>query len=346
MKALTFIGTDTGFGINNNEAYLVRDNNLLLIDCGGTVFSELFKMEQNNHFLSNKDKIEIVITHMHDDHTGSLSTLIYYCTYVLKKKVKIIAKCLNIKERLALTGLKENEYEIGEDKDIEFIKTIHTPALDCYGFILKLNNKKIVYTGDSATLEPFMPYLDKGDELYTDISFAKNDVHLYLKDNLKLLKELTKKGIDVYLMHVDNEEEIKKVIDGTDIHLASENKLYKEDIIRIVKSYDLDPERYEVISGAAMVLYGFKEWTRDIDITVSKDYYVELLSNYKCSFERVNSEGECIFFIDNMLNFGHSYYHKEHEMIEGIPVQTKENLIALKKMLNREKDKIELEMIK
>lgn len=346
MKALTFIGTDTGFGIKNNAAYIIRDNNLLLIDCGGTVFSELFRMDQNNGFLKNKDKIEVVITHMHDDHTGSLSTLIYYCVYVLKKSIKIIAKCKNLKERLLMTGLKESDFEIGEDKDIEFVKTIHTSALDCYGIVLKLKNKKVIYTGDSATLEPFISYLNKGDELYTDISFNESNVHLYLKDNLDLLKELTAKGIDVYLMHLDDERKIAKEIEDTNIHLASENKLYKEDIIRIINSYNLNPEKYLVISGAAMVLYGFKEWTRDIDISVTKDYYVELLNKYNCNFEKVNSQQECIFFIDDMINFGHSYYEEEHEMVEGIPVQTKDNLIKLKKKLNRKKDIIELELIK
>ncbi len=346
MKSLTFIGTDTGFGINNNAAYVIRDNKLLLIDCGGTVFSELFRMEQNTKFLSTRDEIEVVITHMHDDHTGSLSTLIYYCVYVLKKHVKLISKCLNLKERLFITGLTEKEFDVGEDKDIEFIKTIHTPALDCYGFILNLGNKKIVYTGDSATLNPFLPYLKEGMELYTDISFTKSSVHLYLKDNLELLNSLTKKGIDVYLMHIDNEKKIKKEIDGTDIRLASEDKIYREDIIRIVSKYDLDPKRYIIISGAAMVLYGYKEYTRDIDLSVSDDYYLELLKKYSCKLEKTNGYGECIFFIDNVLNFGKSYYSKEHTKVDGLPVQTKEDLIKLKKKLNRKKDQIELEMIK
>ncbi len=346
MKALRFIGIDTGFGINNNAAYVEDGDKLVLIDCGGTVFSEVFKMDNNNGFLKNKKEIEVVITHMHDDHTGSLSTLIYYCVFKLSKSVKLIAKCKNLKERLLMTGLKEEDFEIGEDKDIEFIETIHTPALDCYGFKMNINGKKIIYTGDTATLDVFMPYLDDCSELYTDISYAPSKVHLNLNDNLELLKEITNKGIDVYLMHIDNEQEIKRVIEGTDIHLASEEKLYKEDIIRIIKSYNLDPSKYEIISGGAMVLYGYKEYTRDIDISVSKEYYVELLRRFNCSFEKVNSEGECIFYIDNILNFGHSYYHEEHTMIEGIPVQTKEHLIALKKMLNRPKDKIELELIK
>ena len=303
-------------------------------------------MDRNNGFLKNKKDIEVIITHLHDDHVGSLSTFIYYCVYLLKKKAKLVAKCPKLKERLLMTGLSEDDFEMGEDERVEFIKTIHTPTLDAYGFAMNINGKRIVYTGDTATLEPFLPYLDNCDELYTDISWVPTSAHLNLKDNLDLLKEINKKGIDVYLMHIDNELEIKRDIEGTEIHLANEDKLYKEDIIKILKRYNLNPDKYEVISGGAMVLHGYKEWTKDIDISVSKDYYVELLRRFKCDFEKVNDEGECIFYIDNILNFGHSYYHKEHTMIEGIPVQTKENLIALKKMLNRPKDKIELELIK
>ena len=95
-----------------------------------------------------------------------------------------------------------------------------------------------------------------------------------------------------------------------------------------------------------MVLYRFKDWTRDIDLSVTKDYYVELLKKYKCLFEKINDEGECVFYIDNLLNFGRSYYCKECTMIEGIPVQNKDSLITLKKKLHRPKDEKEMGLIK
>lgn len=346
MKKLTFLGIDTGFGINNNAAYVEDGDKLIIIDCGGTVFSELFKKDQETGFLKNKKEIEVVITHMHDDHTGSLSTLIYYIVFKLGKSIKLVAKCKNLKERLLMTGLREEDFEISEDKDIEFIETVHSAGLDCYGFKMDVDGKKIIYTGDTATLDPFIPYLDGCAELYTDVTYAPSKVHLDLRENLDLLKEISNKGIDVYLMHIDNEQEIKRVIDGTNIRLANEDKLYKEDIVRIVNGYNFDPRKYEIISGAAMVLYGFKEWTRDIDLAVTEDYYVELLRKYKCLFEKVNAQGECIFYIDNILNFGRSFYNEEHTMIDGLPVQTKEDLITLKKALNRPKDKRELELIK
>ena len=40
-STLTFLGKDSGFGINNNSAYTIIDNNFILIDCGYTVFNIL-----------------------------------------------------------------------------------------------------------------------------------------------------------------------------------------------------------------------------------------------------------------------------------------------------------------
>ena len=131
-----------------------------------------------------------------------------------------------------------------------------------------------------------------------------------------------------------------------DEDIADENKLYKDDIIRILHEYNLDPNRYTVITGAAMVLYGMKEFTRDIDISVSKDYYNELLSQYKCTFERVDPFGECIFFIDDIINFGTTYYSNEIKNIEGIPVLNEERLINIKEFLGRDKDINDLSIIK
>ena len=49
--------------------------------------------------------------------------------------------------------------------------------------------------------------------------------------------------------------------------------LNKKDIISILDKYNLDNKKYVVISSAAMVLYGIKESTKDIDIAVTKEYY-------------------------------------------------------------------------
>lgn len=347
MKALRFLGIDSGFGFENNSAYAVENNNLLLIDCGGTVFGKLLMMDQNNGFLKTKDRIDIIITHLHDDHVGSLSTLILYCKYVLNKKPVIYTKCQNINDRMRICGVSDDFYEVRDHSEkIEFVKTLHDVGLDSYGFKLDINGKKILYTGDTSTFQPFIDKLDGVSEIYIDTNIRKNSAHIYLEDNLEFLKELVNQGYDVYLMHTDDKEKTKELIANTGVNLADEDKLYKDDIIRILHEYNLDPNRYTVITGAAMVLYGMKEFTRDIDISVSKDYYNELLSQYKCTFERVDPFGECIFFIDDIINFGTTYYSNEIKNIEGIPVLNEERLINIKEFLGRDKDINDLSIIK
>ena len=73
-STLTFLGSDSGFGDNNNSAYIEIDSKLIIIDCGITVFNIL-----KNKFDFNKYReIEVIITHLHNDHAGSLSQFILY----------------------------------------------------------------------------------------------------------------------------------------------------------------------------------------------------------------------------------------------------------------------------
>lgn len=119
----------------------------------------------------------------------------------------------------------------------------------------------------------------------------------------------------------------------------------KKEIIRILKKYNFDTKEYVVISGACMVLHGIKEETSDIDIAVSKKYYKFLLKNYNCEFERINEFGEKIYFIDDIINFGKTYYSKNIEYIDDIPILNIDELIKLKRNLNRKKDIKDLKLI-
>lgn len=116
----------------------------------------------------------------------------------------------------------------------------------------------------------------------------------------------------------------------------------KNEIIEYLKNYDLDKNKYIIISSAAMVLLGIKEKTKDIDIAVTKDYYNYLLNNYNCEFETNDNNG--VYFIDK-INFGMMYYSDNKNYINDIPIQSIEQIKNLKIYLNREKDKIDLELI-
>ena len=76
-----------------------------------------------------------------------------------------------MKQYLDITGTPANSYDLLDClPNLEFIKTEHTPLLDAYGFKFSLNDKNIVYTGDTNTLVPFIPYMNTCNELYIDVS--------------------------------------------------------------------------------------------------------------------------------------------------------------------------------
>ena len=206
-STLTFLGRDSGFGKKNNSAYYETENRFILIDCGFTVFQEI---KEKFDFKKYED-INIIITHLHNDHAGSLSQLILYLWFIFHKKATIISKCAKIKEYLDITGTPSDSYELKDNfENLEFIKTEHSPYLDSYGFKIVLNNKNIIYTGDSSKIEPFMNDIKDADELYIDVS-RYGGVHIRIEDVIDILKNLKNNGTEIYLMHIDDKEYINNI---------------------------------------------------------------------------------------------------------------------------------------
>ena len=207
-QTLNFLGGDSGFGENNNSAFYVMGNKLILIDCGFAIFNKVKNM------LNEFDEIDVIITHLHNDHAGTLSQLIMYVYFVLGKTVNVIIKCERIYDYLDITGTPKESYNIYNSTEyVELIKTEHVKELDSYGMSLKLDDKKIIYTGDTKSLDFFLPYLNDIDELYVDVS-KSSDVHLKISDVLKKLDDIHNNGTEVFLMHVDDKEYVKKYINN------------------------------------------------------------------------------------------------------------------------------------
>lgn len=199
-----------GFGNKNNSAYYEEGNKLIIIDCGFTVFNQLKEKFDFNKYSS----INIIITHLHNDHAGSLSQFILYLWFVYQKKATVISKCSKIRDYLEITGTPKDSYELKDDfENLEFIKTEHVENMDCYGFKIKLGNRNIVYTGDTAIIEPFLDYIRCADEAYIDVS-KNGGVHIKIDDIIDFVNEFQSKGIDVHFMHIDDKnylnEEISK----------------------------------------------------------------------------------------------------------------------------------------
>lgn len=210
-QTLTFLGRDAGFGNQNNSAYVELNNSrFLLIDCGYTVFN---KLKDNFDLLSHYDNVQVVITHLHNDHAGTISHLAACLYFKYNKKITIISKCKHLEELMTITGTPKEAYEIVDhvdDLNLKLIETKHTDYLDAYGFKATINGRNIVYTGDTYTLEPFIPYLEDCDEFYMDTSL-NGECHVNIEKALPLLRDLKNKGTDVFLMHLQNKEKIEEI---------------------------------------------------------------------------------------------------------------------------------------
>jgi len=203
---LNFLGRGSGFSLENTAAFFDDKKTLTIIDMGYTVFNAI-RLKRD---LSQFDIFNVIVTHLHPDHVGSLGQFIMYCKLILNKKVNIYSKCKHLKTYLEITGTTDDAYTIlGDSSDIQFIKTEHIYYLDSYGFKLKVRDKNILYTGDTCILEPFVENLDNNvNELYVDVT-KNGGIHLKFDEVKEELSKIQNKGIQVYLMHLDDEDYIR-----------------------------------------------------------------------------------------------------------------------------------------
>lgn len=227
---LLFLGRGSAFADEQNSAFFAEDNELVLIDCPATSYQKVKKMNWEQY-----DNIYILITHTHGDHSGGVGTMLQYVWFAsyMKKKVTIVAPSEEVKEDLLLLLMRiegcEKEWfdiitadELNKKWFIAAVPTTHVKPLEgrCFGYHLNIHGNNAVYTGDTATLEPFRPLLKSGSFLYTEAAYYKSAVHMHLKDMLAEYISLAESGVHVYLMHLDVEDEIRKMTADSALKLA------------------------------------------------------------------------------------------------------------------------------
>jgi len=223
---LNFIGTGSAFNteLGNTSAVIKKNNSLILIDCGGTVFHRL----QQLNIFAGLENLYIVITHTHPDHVGSLGEVIFYSYYILKHRPTIFFPKKELIEKF-LTSIgvsaemyhlnssdrvNENDIQLG-NFSLEFLPVCHVDTIPAYGFIMKLNRKEFYYSGDANNISGKIIDKMRSGEIYRiyqdtcGLDYEVNN-HLSLRKLCNLVPQEFRNRI--YCMHLDKhitEEEIK-----------------------------------------------------------------------------------------------------------------------------------------
>lgn len=194
---------------STNSSFLIDTgkDSYFLFDCGTNVFAELRKQHDEGEIDLSKLKY-VYISHMDDDHVGSLKSLIYYMYYAFGKRLQVISvgnedRRLDVYGPLCsytddIDGFVENDEKIIDDLfnmipigfkqtfkvdgfSITPLETKHFKA--CYGLIFKLTpniqhdqigdpkgDKIFLISGDTRANAAARDQLDK-----TAVKFAFHD---------------------------------------------------------------------------------------------------------------------------------------------------------------------------
>lgn len=228
LSMLQFLGRGAAFTANHNCALYEQDGGALLLDCPMSAFQRLMPIAREKHWA----QITVLVTHTHGDHAGGIAMLIAYAKYVLHIPVRVIAPGAAAAEDIRLLlerleGASPADYQLLTADAVPELVTAAIPvrhvaglAGKCFGYALRLGGRDVIYTGDTAELAPFLPFLHSGAYLYTEASAFDTGVHLYICAILPELRHLTQAGVQVFLMHMDDEAFIAGQIAGSAVQFA------------------------------------------------------------------------------------------------------------------------------
>lgn len=211
-NTLKFIGNGSCFNttFGNNSAYYIDEEkqSLLLIDCGESIFERIKKQK----ILEKVKDIYILITHMHTDHVGSLSSLLFFCEY--RKGIiptVIYPEKSTMSQFLSLVGNEPQAYKLitpseCEEYRIHEINQEHSGFINAYGYVLRIGDKCIYYSGDTKTIpQSIIESFRNGkiDEFYQDVSRYDTPAHM----NIETLSHLFHKDErnKITCMHFDDD---------------------------------------------------------------------------------------------------------------------------------------------
>lgn len=211
---LHFLGIGAAYNPvwGSNSAFFTAEDQLYLLDCGETTFQHIVMRPE----LAACAEANILITHLHTDHIGSLGSFISYCSCVLKKRVLIASPDAMLPRLLSLMGISDDYYIFQQDFSkpmpggiiVTPVRVVHAPDMACYGYYLTDSRETIYYSGDSSTLlQTTLEKLAGGDlaRIYQETTFecGSHPAHCTLEQLCNIVPMPLREKI--ICMHLDSD---------------------------------------------------------------------------------------------------------------------------------------------
>lgn len=213
MIDIQFVGTGGAFDVEqgNSAALITFKGKKILLDCGHSVYPRL----RQKGLAGAMDYI--LLTHLHDDHVGSLSTLIFHQKYAEHKRAKILHPTADFGD-LLFAFLAHSQQKPAEYSDflplwqfsgggISYIDTtgMHAANMPTFAYLFEDEEEILCYSGDIGNPYLFMSHFEKYPthkkiRIFNEIIFYPNiKSHCYYKDLALLASKY-----EVYAYHVNH----------------------------------------------------------------------------------------------------------------------------------------------
>ncbi len=212
---IKFLGTGGAFDVEygNSAAWLTFHEKTILLDCGNTTYARIREK-------GLVDQIDyILITHLHDDHAGSLASLVLHHNYFLDppRKPVILYPTAAFRDKLydflSFSLVRPELYVDFQPLDtlagIEVIDTTghHIEGMPSFGFCFQEKKESIVYSGDVGSPGLVFDFLKTHSasqvRVFHELSFwPTKGVHTYYKEIMPYFPEF-----DIYGYHIDPRKE-------------------------------------------------------------------------------------------------------------------------------------------
>lgn len=212
---IQFLGTGGAFDheYGNSAAWIKIHNQQILLDCGNNIYHRL--RETNL-----ADEIDyILITHCHDDHVGSLTTLLLHQLFFLRppKRPCLLVPNKKFEEHLrtylSFGLVNPDKYVVfvplTEIQGLTAIDTFgeHIKGMPSFGYIFEDEQEIVVYSGDTGNPKTIFDAIpkntDKPIRVFHEMTFGNSKgIHVHYQDLQAYLE-----NYDIYAYHLDPNDE-------------------------------------------------------------------------------------------------------------------------------------------